>query len=189
MSPEEIELLQSLKYGDEKSFKKIFEKHYRSLCITSMFFINDIDASEDIVQELFVKLWEQRVTLSINTSLKSYLNTAIKNSCKNYILHQKVKKKYENNFSQSDRVNISRDGLFTDPYLNEKIISSINLLPPKCKLIFEMSRFKGYKYREIADELNISQKTVEAQMGKALAFLYQSLKKYLVISSLLTILI
>ncbi len=179
MTPEEIVLMQKIKQGDIKSFQEIFEKHYKGLCLSASFFINDFDVSEDIVQDLFVKLWEQRKNITISTSIKSYLLAATKNSCRNYLAHQKVKKKYESEFLLNKIQNISRNDLFTDPYLHEKILKSVNLLPPKRKLIFEMSRYKGYKYKEIASELHISQKTVETQMGKALASLQQSLKYYL----------
>ncbi len=179
MTPEEIVLLHNIKQGDERSFQEVFEKYYKELCISALFLVKDFDVSEDIVQELFVKLWEQRKVLAISTSIKSYLIVATKNNCKNYLAHQKVMKRYENDLLLNNIQNISRKELFTDPYLQNKITKSIDLLSPKCKLIFKMSRFKGYKYKEIANKLNISQKTVEAQMGKALASLHQSLKDYL----------
>lgn len=179
MKPEEIILLQKIKQGDEQSFQVIFEKNYKQLCLTASYFVKDIDIAEEVVQELFVKFWEQKNTLHINSSISSYLNSAVKNRCKNHLAHQKVKKKYQDSHLFDETNRVSREHLFTDPYLKEKISLSIDQLPPKRKLIFEMNRFKGYKYREIADELQISQKTVEAQMGKALAALYQSLKEYL----------
>jgi RNA polymerase sigma-70 factor (ECF subfamily) len=179
MTAEEIFLLQKIKQGDEQAFQIIFENNYKPLCLTAGYFVNELAIAEEIVQDLFVKFWEQKDTLEINSSVSSYLNIAVKNKCRNHLAHEKVKKRYQENYLLNERQQNSCDQLFTDPYLKEKISSSIEKLPPKRRQIFEMSRFKGYKYREIADELQISQKTVEAQMGKALASLYLSLKEYL----------
>jgi RNA polymerase sigma-70 factor, ECF subfamily len=178
LTQEEETLLHKIKLGDSASYQLIFEKYYKELCITAHFIVNDKDEAEEIVQGLFVKIWEQREFLSINTSIKSYLNTSVKNSCKNHLAHQKIKKQYQTSLLNHSQY-IGREGLFTDPILLERIQSSIESLPPKCKEIFQLNRFKGYKYKEIAEKLNISQKTVEAQMGKALSTLYQALKEYL----------
>lgn len=177
-------MLSLLKEGDEYAYELVFRRYYVSLCGFATRFVQQPETAEEIVQNIFLKLWEKRVDLEIKVSLKSYLFRAVYNSCNNYLAHLKVKKKHLL-FVQNDSF---QKALFSDPILNnltykeldQKITAAIERLPAACQNIFKMSRFDGLKYAEIADELNISIKTVETQISRALIKLREELKEYLV---------
>jgi RNA polymerase sigma-70 factor (ECF subfamily) len=142
--------------------------------------LKDTDESEEIVQLVFVQLWEKREKIHISTSLKSYLYKSVYHSALNTIKHQKIKEEYLH-MKQSQ---IQENEIQSNQSLKEletRIEKALNTLPEQCKLIFSMSRFEDLKYREIADVLNISIKTVENQMGKALKLMRHNLSDFLTI--------
>lgn len=171
-------LFESFKNGDKVAYEQLFKTHYNSLCRFAFSFIKDKDDAEDIVQELFVKLWSNSSKLEINTSIKAYLFRSVRNTCMNYLKHEKVKNLY---FQNGSSTQVSEE--YTDHLANEElshlIHASIEELPEKRKEIFLLSRSEGLKYAEIAKQLSISIKTVETQMGLALKFLREQLKHYL----------
>ncbi len=173
-----------IKTGDISAFEKVFKEYYEYLCIQAFTILKDKSEAEEIVQDTFVKIWNKREDISINTSLKSYLIQSIKNTCFNQIKHEQVKRNY-----QAEYLHTTKDGDTQDPVitgeLEQNIQKAIDQLPKERKKIFLMSRHRGLKYQEIADELNISVKTVENQMGKALKYLREELKEYLSISILI----
>ncbi len=149
-------------------------------------FLKNLEASEEVVQETFVKLWENRKTLNITSSLKSYLFRAVRNSSLNVIKHEKIKDKYKSyNEYEIKNHSASLDEEIDASELEIKIRKSIDLLPSERKKAFIMSRYEGLKYKEIAEKLNISKKTVENQIGKALKFLKSELAEYMTIIVLL----
>lgn len=135
------------------------------------------EEAEEITQEVFVKFWEKCETLSPDSSIKSYLYRSVHNSCLNAIKHEKVKDGYKQhviNYLESTYQDTIEE---SDPdAIRTRIHDEIDKLPPRCSEIFKLSRFEGLKYQEIADHLEISVKTVEVQMGKALKVLRESLK-------------
>jgi RNA polymerase sigma-70 factor (ECF subfamily) len=140
--------------------------------------LKDTDESEEIVQLVFVQLWEKREKIQISSSLKSYLYKSVYHSALNSLKHQKIKEEYVH-MKQSE---IQESELQSEQSLKEletRIEKALNTLPEQCKLIFSMSRFEELKYREIADILNISIKTVENQMGKALRLMRHNLSDFL----------
>lgn len=166
----------------ESDFEVLFRTYFSSLCFFSMKYVSDLDASKEIVHSVFVKLWERRNDLDAGASLKSYLFTSVHNRSLNYIRDRKkfrvgeVKEEDFKSFeSESGQAGIEYDEL------ELKIIKLIKALPEKCRVIFELSRFENMKYKEIADKLNISIKTVEAQMSKALKIMKEGLKGYLML--------
>ncbi len=150
-----------------------------------MKYVDDPDESEEIVQNSFVKFWNKKEEITISSSLKSYLYQAVKNESLNHIKHLKVVKSYEGSH-KNDYQSDGSDALVTQE-LQNKIDSSLAKLPVERKKIFLMSRNEGLKYREIADKLDISIKTVENQMGKALKFFRSELVEYLSIGLLVLI--
>ncbi len=135
------------------------------------------DEAEEVTQEVFVRFWEKCDTLSSDSSIKSFLYKSVHNSCLNKIKHEKVKDAYKQ-YTEQFLESTAQDEL-NDPNpdaLRSRIITEIDKLPPKCCKIFKLSRFEGLKYQEIADHLDISIKTVEVQMGKALKILRGKLK-------------
>lgn len=179
MNPfEEKELFEKIKNGNEKAFEILFHRYYCHLCAYASKILNDSISAEEIVQDFFVKLWEKRTVLSIETSIANYFFRSIKNLCINQIKHDKIKQEYSNKVMLQSEKNFVHDNYFTEIDLAEKIDASINSLPKKRREIFKLSREDGLKYREIAEKLNISIKTVETQMGLAIKTLHDKLKNY-----------
>ena len=161
--------------------------YYPHLCSFALKYVGTSEDAEEIVQEVFFKVWENVESIAIKTSLKSYLYGAVRNGCFNFIKHQKVKlahaeheKHVRQNYFQKDLLEIDE--------LREAILNAVDKLPERCREIFELSKYEGKKYKEIADQLNISIKTVENQMGKALKMLREDLAPYLPMLAFLEIL-
>lgn len=174
---EESKLVLEIKAGSEKSFELIFKTYYSALCRHAFGMLKDKEEAEEMVQNMFVNYWDKRENIDIKTSLKSYLYKSIHNLCLNNIKHQKIKKQYEQ-YNLAVVNTASKNENFSDE-LQLQINHAIESLPPQCKLIFNLSRFEELKYREIAETLDISEKTVENQMGKALKVMREKLSEYL----------
>ena len=167
-------------------FEALFKLHFKHLCNFAQGYVEDADAAQDICQKVFIALWEKRAEINPNQSIKSYLFTSVKNRCLNHI---RDNKKYRSKVLDLDCANFETaeaEDNFAESDLKEKIAKAMNSLPEKCRQVFEMSRYQGMKYREIAEELGIAQKTVEAHMSKAMKSLREQLKDY--ISTILIIL-
>ena len=176
--PDEKDLFEKIKKGNEKAFEILFHKYYSHMCSFAAKIINDDVAAEEIVQDFFVKLWEKREQLFIETSLKNYFFRSVKNLCLNYIQHNKTKLRYAQVVISEVENTFSDDSNYPETDLHEKIEESINSLPEKRQEIFRLSRQEGLKYHEIAQKLNISIKTVETQMSLAIKTLRDKLKNY-----------
>jgi RNA polymerase sigma-70 factor (ECF subfamily) len=175
---DQTNILEGLKLKDEKSFEVLFKTHYEALVRFVYKYLNDLEESEEIVQDTFHTLWEKSESIEIQSSIKSYLYQAARNKSLNSIKHNKVKQKHVDSVKNSD-FDFTEDKHMELDELQTKINEALDVLPPKCRQVFELSRFEEKKYREIAEELNISIKTVENHMGKALGLLRTSLKEYL----------
>ena len=173
-------LLSKLREGDEDAFNCIFNMYYKGLVLYANKFLMDHDKAEEAVQGIFVKLWSDREQIIINTSLKTYLQKSVQNKCLDILKHKKVVQDYKDKIAKQpvEQTDNSEDLiLFAELY--ERIEYSINNLPENCREIFKLSRYEGLKYIEIAQKMNISIKTVEVQIGKALKKLRDDLKQYL----------
>ena len=160
-------------------FEMLFRKYYAELVNYSFVFTNDQDASEEIVQEFFYNYWKNRKRINIKFSLKAYLYRSIRNNTLNYLENLKVRRKYADRVLNlpGDRSGYeNRELEYAE--LNEMIEKTLSELPERCRLIFRMSRFEGLKYEEIASQLSVSVKTVEANMSKALKLLRRRLSEY-----------
>jgi RNA polymerase sigma-70 factor (ECF subfamily) len=176
---EEKVLFDNIKKGDLHSFEILFHQYYGLLCSFAEKITKNSAVAEEIVQEFFVRLWEKRTQINIETSVKSYFYQSVKNLCLNYIQHQKIKEKHHLVIqSEHESVNNLEDA-FLEIDLADKIEQSILSLPEKRREIFKLSRESGLKYHEIAKKLNISIKTVEAQMNLAIKHLRNKLKDYI----------
>ncbi|MDU1905521.1 MAG: RNA polymerase sigma-70 factor [Dysgonomonas sp.] len=176
----ELQLLARMKQDCEESFSILFNIYYRDLVLYAGSIIYDRFVCEDIAQNILLKLWNDRHSLFIETSLKSYLLRSVKNSCLDKIRHQKIVDNHAaamtfTRFSENETENYI---LHSD--LQEQLEKAIEKLPEKYKEIFILSREKELKYKEIAEELNISVRTVEDRMSKALAQLRILLKDFLI---------
>jgi RNA polymerase sigma-70 factor, ECF subfamily len=163
------EIIRRIREGDAHQFESLFRSSYVSLVRFAMTIIKDRDTAEEIVQDLFFKLWRDREKLRIESSLNGYLFRSVHNRCLHFIEHKKIVEKYsaEMAYSQTEtRDNPSEILQYKE--LQEKVTRIIERLPDRCGRIFYMSRFEGLKYSEIAQKLSVSVKTVEANMGRAL---------------------
>jgi RNA polymerase sigma-70 factor, ECF subfamily len=170
-----------IKMGDEQAFELLFHKYYYLLCCFSNKFLNNHEESKELVQDLFLKIWANRQDINPDESLKSYLYKITQNNCINKLKRNKIQSKYIDILRLiyvENREFTPYDILLTKEISNT-IINSIEKLPPKCKQIFKLSRFDGLKYYEISEKLEISVKTVEGQMSKALEHLRYELKEYI----------
>jgi RNA polymerase sigma-70 factor, ECF subfamily len=182
----EIQHWNELKEGDINAFEMFFRTYYQPLCNYAYSFIRDRDEAEEIVQSAFLSMWEKRDTLDIKTSLKSYLYTVVRNTSLNVIKHEKIKQKHVGEAlanEERSHENVTQKILSSE--LEERIQHAIESLPEQCRLVFKLSRFEELKYSEIAEQLKISIKTVENQMGKALKIMREQLKDYLPVLILL----
>jgi len=177
------ELSYRIKLGDEQAFELLFRKYYTRLCGFAYKFLNNMELSEELVQEVFMKLWQNRGKLNDNTTIKSYLFKLVKNQSLNSLDHKKVEKRYAEimRVAYSSKDNFSPYESLLAKELEDKISIVIDDLPPKCKKIFELSRNDGLKYKEIAQKLKISIKTVETQISRALKKIRLELKDYMYI--------
>ncbi|MEQ1747681.1 MAG: RNA polymerase sigma-70 factor [Saprospiraceae bacterium] len=170
----------ALRHGDEAAFEAIFRQWYEPLCgYAARLMDGDLDGAEDLVQQVFVRLWEQRQRLNIAWSLKSYLYKTVHNAALNRLRAAKTHSKYlDFNAAQLEKEQTLPE--YPARELARRLQKALEKLPPQCRHVFELSRFEDLKYREIADQLGISIKTVETQMGKALRLLRVQLADYLV---------
>lgn len=161
--------------GTEDTFRKVFDDCYENLCRYAFTIVKDFDQAEDIVQTMFMKLWEKRGELDITTSVRAYLFRSVYNQCINQLDHKVIKTKYD----ASVRVQAGRDEQQPDVFpeeLENNIRKAVEALPPQCRSIFMMSRYEELRYSEIADRLGISVNTIQNQVSKALKLLREALK-------------
>ena len=165
---------------DKSAFETLFRSFFPGLVLFAQKYVPDQDTATEIVHNVFLNLWEKREKVDTSTSLKSYLFRSVHNRCLNFIRDQKKFNRDETLFDRldGDRYTDASDHL-EEQELEQRIFDSLQALPEKCREVFMMNRFEGLKYAEIAEKLNISVKTVEAQMSKALKILRENLIEYL----------
>ncbi|EHQ25163.1 RNA polymerase sigma-70 factor [Mucilaginibacter paludis] len=170
----DLKYLEGIRNKEHSAFTSLYRKYYKVLVLASDKYVKEIDVAKEIVQDVFLKMWEQPFELDNEASIKSYLYRSAINSSLNHI-------KREKNISQhhlkiaNDVTYDSLEDLHAEQELKILIYNEIELLPAQCKKVFKLSRFEGLKYREIAVLLNISEKTVENHMIKALKTLRERL--------------
>lgn len=165
---------------DDLAFERLFKDHYRELHAYAQVILRDTITAEEIVQGMFLKFWEKRALLDIQTSVKAYLYRCVYNDSMNYLKHEKIKLKYTDFVVHS--MNGTHEPASAKTELGElelQLHHALNELPEQCRTIFQMSRFEELKYREIAEELGLSVKTVENQMSKALKLLRLKLADFI----------
>ena len=167
---------------EEQAFELIFRKYYVRLCGFANKFIANAAEAEEIVQEVFLNIWAKKDRLKLDDEIKPYLFKSVQNLCFNFIEHQKVIDNYYSVIevvykNQKEDFDTYESVLFTE--FQAKVDEAIGSLPEECRKIFRMSREDGLKYTEIASKLDLSVKTVETQMSRALSKLKIELKDYL----------
>jgi RNA polymerase sigma-70 factor, ECF subfamily len=174
-------LLDKMKESDQSSFSIIFTGYYSDMVQFAGTFISDLDTCEDIVQNSFVDFWENRETLVILTSLKSYLLKIIQNRCIDWLRHLKIRDQYNTYADHHLRLmeNYTENYILSSE-LEANLEKALMLLPSDISLVFRLNRQEGLTYNEIAEQQNVSARTIEVRMGKALSLLREYLKDYLI---------
>ena len=179
------EILQNIIAGDESSFERVYRYYYPRLNYFAQQYLQDAEISKNIVQDVFTELWDRRNTLQNDTNLNAWLFTVTKNKSLKIISHLKSQQNYDT-YIKGRQLDVNYNALsdfdtsnFIFEELQTRIESALEKLSPACRKVFEMSRFEDKKNKEIAVELNLSIKTVEAQITKALRSLKTDLKDYL----------
>jgi len=178
---EEQYLLDELKRGNKVAFTLLFHKYYKDLVIFGGNFLHDKGRCEDIVQNIFLKLWTHQHEFEIDTSLKSFLLRSVQNSCLDELRHRKVVHEHESYSELADNTdNIDTENyiLYTD--LKDNLDEAMKKLPDVCREAFQLNRFEGLKYKEIAEKLHVSERTVEVRIGKAIGLLRHYLKAFFI---------
>ena len=165
---------------DEHTLESLFRDHFNGLCQFASGYVKQDEVAREIVQDAFVSLWEKRTSIDLSKPVKSYLSTTVRNKCLN---HLRNSKKFSSDLLALE--NLPEDAGYDQPDklvesdIRDQIIRAIDELPEKCREIFRLSRDRHLKYRQIADHLQISVKTVETQMSKALQHMRIRLAEYL----------
>lgn len=183
-------IVERIANNDEEAYALLFREFYVPLCRFSLKYVQLESVSEEIVQEVFIKFWEKRGSLNIQASLKSYLYRAVKNSSINYLKSQFARQDFQSDYFEQAEVpvNNTQETIVFDE-LQEIVQNAISYLPGKCRTIYMLSRNTDMSYQDIAEELDISVKTVEAQMGIALKKLRKYIHQHWEVLSLLILMI
>ncbi|MDR1356884.1 MAG: RNA polymerase sigma-70 factor [Tannerellaceae bacterium] len=177
---QEPQFLIGLKEGNTDVFSSLFRTYYKDLVLFGSAYIPDRAICEDIVQSVFLKLWDDRKMIEITASLKSYLLTAVKNSCLDEIRHRSIVQEHESyalRFQLRNDIDTENYVLYSD--LHSHLMKALAGLPDRYREAFVMNRFEGLKYKEIAGRLNVSERTIEVRIGKALLLLRRYLKDFI----------
>ncbi len=172
----------------KENFDAIYVNNFSRLFLFAKEYVLFDEEAENIVQDIFVMLWEKKDILRVDVSLTAYLFTLVKNKCIDFLRHRMVEQMYSENIQHeyNEELNVKLFALesFDHNFSSEEDIeillrNAIDKLPERCRLIFIKSRIEGKKYKEIAEELNLSVNTVEGQISIALKKLREELKDYL----------
>jgi RNA polymerase sigma-70 factor (ECF subfamily) len=165
-------------HDDQEAFKELFFDFYPSLCVFARRYISSLEACEDIVQDTFFHLWKNREKIKVTSSFRNLLITSVKNNCVDYIRKQSVRQLHAE--EQTVRAAADTpDTIYTIKELEETLHAALAQLPENVRKAFELSRFENMTYNEIAKEMSVSPKTIEAYISKALSVLRTELKDYL----------
>ena len=177
---QEYFVMSALRQDSKEAFSLLFQTYYTDLVLFCGNFIKDKDSCEDIVQSIFLKLWNDRKNIQIEISLKSYLLKAVRNSCLDEFRHIEIVRQYETEFGSSALDNYDAENyiLYSDLYAH--LSRALEKIPDLYKEAFVLNRFEGLKYREIAEKLNVSERTVEVRVSKTLDLLRKQLKDFFI---------
>lgn len=170
-------------FANQSDFEVVFKTHYRYLINLAYKLTGNADASEDIVQEVFLNIWSKRAKIKIQTSVKAYLHRSTLNACYDFISKSKKTISLENSQIDDPHSKHTEEQIAHNELL-AKLEIAIKNLPSKCQMIFSLSRFKGLSSQQIANEMNVSKKTVDNQIGIALQKLRTELKEFMTLRSI-----
>ena len=164
-------------FQTKEEYKRVFEEYYNPLCNFAYKYVENSDTAEDVVQEVFVQMWQKRKEIKLTGNVKSYLFQSTRNKAIEYIRRNKLQAAYVEEERLKAETTYEIDNDSENYIIKEQLFKSIRQLPPKCQKIFVLSKMNGLTYNEIAEELNLSVKTVENQIGRGLKLLRERLTK------------
>jgi RNA polymerase sigma-70 factor (family 1) len=172
-------IIVQLKQGEHSAFSLIFSAYYRDLVLYANSFVHNVNDAEEIVQDTFTQIWDGRTKLNIDRSLKSFLVRAVHNGCIDWCRHKKIIDRHHQFVLQRSRVpECNTDDYVLYSELRDHIENALKIMPESISRVFVLSRQKGLKYKEIASMLNISVRTVEDRIAKALQSLKSQLREF-----------
>jgi RNA polymerase sigma-70 factor (ECF subfamily) len=179
-SVSDAELVRRIRGGDERALAIVFRAHFEGMSAFVHRYVQSPDVAEELVQDIFFKLWSKREHLSEIESFRTYLFRAARNQALNYLRRQKLERRWleEQGTSEEPTASGGTDDEATEQEIAAAVRAAIDRLPPRCREVFLLSRDGGLTYSEIATTLEISVKTVETQMGRALKALRGALEGY-----------
>jgi len=181
------EILEGLKGGDRKIFELIFKTYYATLCSYANGLVQSFDSAEEIVQEVFINIWNSHAKIEIRTSLRAYLYKSVYYGCLNHIRNKKRnidQKQFPDEFNKKAELLLLGTSntpftLMVSDELEKELERAIEKLPDQCCKIFCLSRFENLSYIAIAEKLGITVSTVKTQMSRAMTKLMENVDQYL----------
>jgi RNA polymerase sigma-70 factor, ECF subfamily len=175
-------LLGNIKNNDKASFSIVFTQYYKDLVTFSYGIVRNLNTAEEIVQDVFIKLWENRASLIIDRSLKSYLLKSVQNHSLNWLQHLKVQSRFVS-YTRDHQLlsNNETENYILHSELEHNLQEALNKIPLEYARAFRMNRFENLSYPEIAQILGVSTRTIEVRISKALSFLRNELKEFLLL--------
>jgi len=172
-------LLESIKQGRKPALQTVFELYHAEVCRAIFKLIPDVAVMEDLAQEVFIRFWEKREQIEVVESIGGYLHRMAVNEALGYLR----RRRYFEDVSEAAHLPADASEYTESEVLRQDLArhfqAALNTLPPRCRVVFQLSRFEEMSYREIAEQMDISIKTVENQMGKALKLLREQLSEFL----------
>jgi len=179
MKLSEKSFLTGISTDEAEAFDSLFDSHYARLCNYAYTLVNSFEVAEDLVQDVFVNIWTRRKKIVIQSTLNAYLYKCVYNACLDHQKKNRLQQVFVKSKQNGDSLSLYDS--IKDFELPERVDRAIEELPEQCRKIFKLSRQNGFKYHEIANELNISENTVDTQIRRALKRLREQLKDYLII--------
>ncbi len=169
--PEDLSLFKNMQQGDVSALEYFFREYADFLYYRALGYVHHSQVAEDVVQEVFIRFWDNRAKLDISTSVAAYLTRSVVNSCKNYLEHRSVRNRYEQKFQSENAEAEEVQGFDQEELecLRKRLRIFIDNLPDKCREIFILACVEGLKYREVAEQLHVSVNTVKTQVRSAYA--------------------
>ncbi|MCW9707921.1 RNA polymerase sigma-70 factor [Fodinibius salsisoli] len=184
---EEGKWIREIRTGNKRSFKKLFETYYSPLLQFAYRYVNSRSVAEGVVQDVFLWIWENKQGWEVRGKLKTYLFRAVKHQAIDYLRHERTREKYQQQFSEIRTQSISPEIPLDDEERDfvQAVQELIEELPQRPRMVYKLSRLEGLTYKEIAEVLDVSPKTVESHISRALDYLRKHLTPYLSILCLL----
>ncbi|MBI1226970.1 MAG: RNA polymerase sigma-70 factor [Bacteroidetes bacterium] len=177
-SNEEQDLFLKVKSGDKTAYRALFDRYYKYLVVTANNILGDSEMARDLAQDVFFELWKRRESIEVQTSLKAYLRRSVVNKTLNFIKSRRMDFTEPERMPESPYPTPDAQTLLEASDLEQVIHQAIAALPERCRLIFTLCRLEGMPHKEIAAQLDISTKTIEAQMTRAIAALREAVGPY-----------